>query len=52
LPDVQMTSVAGEGVDEGLACLSKRVAYRLAQGLGYRQRLVTPRRIGAVPVAA
>jgi lipoyl(octanoyl) transferase len=52
LPDVQMTSVAQEGVDEGLACLSKRVAYRLAQGLGCRQRLVTPQRIGAVPVAA
>jgi lipoyl(octanoyl) transferase len=52
LPDVRMTSVAQEGVDEGLACLSKRVAHRLAQGLGYRQRLVTPQRIGGVPVAA
>jgi hypothetical protein len=47
-----MTSVAQEGVDEGLGCLSKRVAWRLAQALGHRQRLVTPQRIGAVPVAA
>jgi lipoyl(octanoyl) transferase len=52
LPDVRMTSVAEEGSPEGLACLSKRVAYRFAQTFGYRQRLVTPPRIGAVPVAA
>jgi lipoyl(octanoyl) transferase len=52
LPEVQMTSVAQEGSDEDVACLSKRVAYRFAQTLGYRQRIVTPQRIGAVPVAA
>jgi lipoyl(octanoyl) transferase len=52
LPDVRMTSVAQEGSGEGLACLSKRVAWRFAQALGHRQRLVTPQRIGAVPVAA
>jgi lipoyl(octanoyl) transferase len=52
LPDVRMTSVAAEGSPEGLGCVSKRVAWRFAQALGYRQRLVTPRRIGAVPVAA
>jgi lipoyl(octanoyl) transferase len=52
LPDVRMTSVAHEGSPEGIGCISKRVAWRLAQALGHRQRLVTPQRIGAVPVAA
>jgi lipoyl(octanoyl) transferase len=52
LPDVRMTSVAHEGSDEDVACLGKRVAYRFAQTLGYRQRIVTPQRIAAVPVAA
>jgi lipoyl(octanoyl) transferase len=52
LPDVEMTSVAREGSPEGIGCLSKRVAYRFCEALGRRQRLVTPRRIGAVPVAA
>jgi len=52
LPDVRMTSVAAEGSPEGLGCMARRVAWRFAQALGHRQRLVAPRRIGAVPVAA
>jgi lipoate-protein ligase B len=52
LPGVRMTSVAAEGSPEGLECMSKRVAYRFAQTFGLRQRIVTPQRIGAVPVAA
>jgi lipoyl(octanoyl) transferase len=52
LPDVQMTSVAAEGSPEGIGCLSKRVAFRFCEAFGYRQRLVTPQRLGAVAVAA
>jgi lipoyl(octanoyl) transferase len=49
LPDVQMTSLARELGPErapGLRCFRKRVAYRLCEAHGRRQRLVTPRRLG------
>jgi lipoyl(octanoyl) transferase len=52
LPDVRMTSVAQEGSPEGIGCLRKRVAFRFCEALGHRQRIVTPQRLGAVPVAA
>jgi lipoyl(octanoyl) transferase len=48
LPDVRMTSVALESGRQGtLACMRKRVAYEYARAHGLRQRIVTPRRIGA-----
>jgi lipoate-protein ligase B len=46
LPEVQMTSLAAEGVAEGLACFRKRMAYRFCEAFGRRQRLVTPARLG------
>jgi lipoyl(octanoyl) transferase len=46
LPDVQMTSLAAEGVSEGLACFRKRMAFRFCEAFGRRQRLVTPARLG------
>jgi lipoate-protein ligase B len=46
LPEVQMTSMAAEGVAEGLACFRKRVAYRFAEAFGLRQRLVSAARLG------
>jgi lipoyl(octanoyl) transferase len=52
LPGVRMTSVAEEGSPEGFDCMAKRVAHRFAETFGLRQRIVTPQRIGAVPVAA
>jgi lipoate-protein ligase B len=53
LPDVQMTSLRAEGVDEGLACFRKRMAFRFCEAFGRRQRLVTPARLGLpAPVAA
>ncbi len=52
LPSVSMTSVAQEGSPEGLDCFRKRMAYRFAQAFGRRQRLVTPERLGIVPVGA
>jgi lipoyl(octanoyl) transferase len=48
LPDVTMTSVAAEGVTEGLACLRKRVAWRFCEAFGRRQRLVSAERLGLV----
>jgi lipoyl(octanoyl) transferase len=45
LPDVRMTSLAAEGVPEGLPCLRKRVGHALARELGLRQRLITPARL-------
>ena len=52
LPDVRMTSLQAEGVDEGIDCFRKRAAHSFAQAFGRRQRLVTPRRIGAYqPIA-
>jgi len=57
LPDVEMTSVARETGRAGrLPCLRREAAFRLAEALGARQRLVSRARletaIGAVPVAA
>jgi lipoyl(octanoyl) transferase len=54
LPDVRMTSLAAEGVGEGIACLRKRLGRALADELGLRQRLITARRLApaAVPSAA
>jgi lipoate-protein ligase B len=52
LPEVRMTSVAQEGSPEDLKCIGKRVAHRFAEAFGYRQRIVTPQRIGAVGVPA
>jgi lipoyl(octanoyl) transferase len=46
LPEVQMTSLAAEGVAEGLPCFRKRAAYRFCEAFGRRQRLVTPARLG------
>src|SRR3954451_18387851 len=46
LPEVHMTSLAAEGVSEGLACFRKRMAYRFCEAFGRRQRLVTPARLG------
>ena len=34
LPEVQMTSVKAEGIDEGLACFRKRMGYRFARRSG------------------
>jgi lipoyl(octanoyl) transferase len=45
LPDVQMTSLAAEGVDEGVDCFRKRAAYQFARAFGRRQRIVTPQRL-------
>jgi lipoate-protein ligase B len=53
LPGVRMTSLREEGVEEGVDCFRKRAAHAFAQAFGRRQRIVTPRRIGAhEPVAA
>jgi lipoyl(octanoyl) transferase len=46
LPEVQMTSLRAEGIEEGLACFRKRAAYRFCEAFGRRQRLVTPQRLG------
>jgi lipoyl(octanoyl) transferase len=51
-----MTSLAAElGREGGLACFRKRMAHRLAEALGARQRLVPvsrlERELGALPVA-
>jgi lipoyl(octanoyl) transferase len=47
LPDVEMTSIARElDAESSLPCFRKRVAYRLCQAHGRRQRLVSPRRLG------
>jgi lipoate-protein ligase B len=46
LPAVRMTSLAAEGVAEGLPCFRRRMAYRFAEAFGRRQRLATPRRLG------
>jgi lipoyl(octanoyl) transferase len=45
LPDVRMTSLAAEGVQEGVACFRKRAAYAFAREFGMRQRIVTPPRL-------
>lgn len=56
LPDVAMTSIAREldpGHTTGVDCFRRRVAHRLCQAFGRRQRLVSPRRLGIeAPLAA
>ena len=53
LPEVRMTSVIREaGGGEGtIDCFRKRMAFRLAEALGRRQRIVTPARLLGAPVA-
>lgn len=46
LPDVEMTSIAREGGDAGIACLRHRVGHALASEHGLRQRLIGPARVG------
>jgi lipoyl(octanoyl) transferase len=46
LPEVQMTSVKAEGIDERLACFRKRMGYRFSEAFGRRQRLVSAARLG------
>jgi lipoyl(octanoyl) transferase len=50
LPDVRMTSLAAEGVAEGVGCLRRRLGHALADELGLRQRLITARRLASAPV--
>ena len=53
LPSVGMTSLALEGSADDLPCFRKRMAFTFARTFGRRQRLITPRRLGAgaqVPV--
>ena len=45
LPDVRMTSLAAEGVGEGMDCFRKRAAHAFAREFGLRQRIVTQRRL-------
>src|SRR4029077_9791738 len=45
LPDVRMTSLHAEGVEEGMACFRKRAAHAFARQYGLRQRIVTPQRL-------
>jgi lipoate-protein ligase B len=45
LPDVRMTSLREEGVEEGVACFRKRAAHAFAREFGLRQRIVTPQRL-------
>jgi lipoate-protein ligase B len=47
LPGVRMTSMRAEGAVEGVACFRKRAGHAFARAFGRRQRLVTPRRLGA-----
>jgi lipoyl(octanoyl) transferase len=55
LPDVTMTSIARElqpGDTTGVACFRRRMAHRLCETFGRRQRLVSPQRLGiAAPLA-
>ena len=54
LPDVQMTSLAAETGRAGalMPCFRKRVAWRVAQALGRRQRLISQARLEAYAAAA
>ncbi len=45
LPDVRMTSLQAEGVDESIDCFRKRAAHAFARAFGLRQRIVTPARL-------
>ena len=48
LPAVRMTSMGAElGADGRMPCFRKRMAFRLAEELGLRQRLVSPARLEA-----
>jgi lipoate-protein ligase B len=47
LPGVRMTSLREEGSPDGVECFRRRAAYAFARAFGRRQRIVTPRRIGA-----
>jgi lipoyl(octanoyl) transferase len=47
LPDVRMTSLAAEDVDEGMDCFRKRAAHAFAREFGLRQRIVTRRKLSA-----
>ena len=53
LPDVEMTSIAREGGDSGIASLRHRVGFAFAREQGLRQRLITPARVGiTAPLAS
>jgi lipoate-protein ligase B len=53
LPDVQMTSMAAEGASEGVACFRKRMGHAFCEAFGFRQRLISPARLGiGEPVVA
>jgi lipoate-protein ligase B len=52
LPDLRMTSLREEGVEEGIDCFRRRAAYAFAQAFDRRQRIVTPRRLSMPLVAA
>jgi lipoyl(octanoyl) transferase len=47
LPAVRMTSLADEGSPDDLGCFRKRMGRRFAEAFGYRQRLISPVRLGA-----
>jgi hypothetical protein len=47
-----MTSLAAEGVAEGIACFRKRMGHRFSEAFGRRQRLVTPARLGVGDLVA
>ena len=47
-----MTSLAAEGVAEGLACFRKRIGHRFSEAFGRRQRLVSAARLGIEPLVA
>src|SRR3954452_2110923 len=44
LPDVRMTSLAAEGITEGVGCFRKRMGFRFSEAFRRRQRLVSPAR--------
>jgi len=53
LPDVTMTSVARETGRTGrLPCLRRELAFRVAEALGHRQRLMSAARLEAALAAA
>ena len=52
LPEVQMTSMAAEGAQEGVACFRKRMGHRFSEAFGLRQRLVSAQRLGIETLVA
>jgi lipoyl(octanoyl) transferase len=52
LPDVAMTSLAVEGVEEGVRCFRKRMGHAFCEAFGARQRIVAPARIAPIPSPA